>query len=127
MSRVSKTLSNTAILLFSALACNGHVKAEESVGDVSTAATEVLRAELLEKELQIKALTDRLIRLEARIDRIESVKADVTDSGEGNEALAAKDTEIDAGKVVAASGTGAVGQHDQADAAATGTSAHPRS
>ena len=122
MSRVSKTLSNTAILLFSALACNGHVKAEESVGDVSTAATEVLRAELLEKELQIKALTDRLIRLEARIDRIESVKADVTDSGEGNEALAAKDTEIDAGKVVAASGTGAVGQHDQADAAATGTS-----
>lgn len=120
MISVSKSLLSVATVLLAALACIGDVGAQESVADGEKTEAEVLRAELLRKDLQIEALSDRLISLEARIDRIESANADVTDIGEGRAALAVKEAQIEPGNLAAASSAGAGRQRDKEDAAATG-------
>lgn len=117
-----KLLANLGVLLFGAFAYCGQLHAGESERDTLTATTEDLRAELLERERQISALTDRLIKLEARIDRIESGNADLPDSAEVKLALRPGETQIDTSKVAAPPGSGSAGQNDQDGVVGTGNS-----
>ncbi len=117
-----KLLANIGVLLFGAFAYCGQLHAGESERDTLTATTEDLRAELLERERQISALTDRLIKLEARIDRIESGNADLPDSAEVKLALRPGETQIDTSKAAAPPGSGSAGQNDQDGVVGTGNS-----
>jgi hypothetical protein len=120
-----KSLTILRIVLFATLTYCGNARADESVRDTSTATREDLRAALLEKERQITALTDRLIQLEARLDRIESAGADFLGSVELNAAPAARETQVDASEVEAPLGTKIAGEQDQVKISKTDTS-HPQ-